>query len=70
MSQSGFFDYTHRQEKLKKMHPFFDELNEIIIWENFRSILEAGIKRSKIGRPAYDLVLMFKILILPDSQLR
>jgi len=44
-----------------------ERLSEVVNFEAFRYRLEKAIKRSdssKGGRPPYDLVLMFKILVL------
>lgn len=64
MSEPGFFDWSERQNKLARMRPFLDDLNKIIDWEIFRITLETHIKRSNMGRPSFDLVFMFKILVL------
>jgi hypothetical protein len=46
---------------------FLEQVNRLVEWESFRPILESAIERKdsgKGGRPAFDLVLMFKILVL------
>ena len=55
-------------DKLSKMGDPLERLNEIIDWEMFCPILKKYVVRNepsaKGGRPPYDVVLMFKILIL------
>jgi IS5 family transposase len=63
----GFFDQDIRLSKLTKLGDPLEKLSKGIDFETFRLILEE--KLSKIakgagGRPPYDYVLMFKILIL------
>lgn len=63
----GFFDQDIRLSKLSKLGDPLVKLNESIDFEIFRSILEdklARVPKGKGGRPAYDYVLLFKILIL------
>jgi transposase len=46
---------------------FLENLNQFVVWESFRGLLDEALKRSprkKGGRPAYDAVLMFKVLVL------
>ncbi len=65
--QMGLFDEENRLEKLSQLGDSLVRLNKVIQWEIFRSILdEARRKESKGpgGRPPYDSVLMFKILVL------
>ena len=67
MQQAGFFDFSKRQEKLLKTRDFLEQLNQVVAWELFRPVLEAAIIRKngdKGGRPGFDLVLMFKMLVL------
>jgi IS5 family transposase len=64
----GLFDEQIRLEKLSKKNDPLEQLNGHIDFEFFRKpmekFFEKDIDRSKGGRPAYDYVLMFKILIL------
>ena len=65
--QIGMFDEERRLEKLSEKGDSLEKLNQVIDWESFRSILEEAVPRStgkKGGRPPYDHVLMFKILVL------
>lgn len=64
----GLFDEQVRLDKLSQKKDPLDKLNGFIDFEFFRSPLNKVIglntDMSKGGRPAYDVVLMFKILIL------
>jgi transposase, IS5 family len=64
----GLFDEQIRLEKLSKKQDPLERLSGHIDFEYFRKPLEKALKpssdNSKGGRPAYDLVLMFKVLIL------
>lgn len=64
----GLFDEQIRLEKLSKKQDPLEQLSLHIDFEFFRKPLtrffEKGAVRSKGGRPPYDYVLMFKILIL------
>lgn len=64
----GLFDEQIRLEKLSKKEDPLEKLSAHIDFEYFRKALEDGLGRdtdkSKGGRPSYDVVLMFKILIL------
>ena len=64
----GLFDEQIRLEKLSKKQDPLERLSQHIDFEYFRKPLEKALikdaDKSKGGRPAYDVVLMFKILIL------
>lgn len=63
----GFFDQDIRLTKLTKLGDPLEKLNKGVDFEIFRVILEKNlIKQSKGagGRPPYDYVLMFKVMIL------
>ena len=67
MKQKGFFDETDRLEKLSELGDSLEKLNKHIIWEDFRVILTKAFKKEAQGpggRPPFDYVMMFKILIL------
>jgi len=67
MSQFGFFDVSGRLESLSSCGDPLQKLKELVPWEDFRPLIDqAGLDPTKqgTGRPAYDAVLMFKILIL------
>lgn len=67
MRQAGFFDLRERQKKLLATRDFLDRVNRFVAWESFRPVLDKALKRSmgdKGGRPPFDPVSMFKILVL------
>jgi IS5 family transposase len=63
----GFFDVDERLAELSAKGDDLERLNALVDFELFRPALEAAVPRgdrSKGGRPPFDHVLMFKILIL------
>ena len=63
----GFFDQDLRLSKLSELGDPLERLNTGINFEFFRNLLETRLtklSKNKGGRPPYDYVLMFKILIL------
>src|SRR5215469_5307155 len=67
MKQKGFFDETDRLKKLSELGDSLEKLNKQINWEDFRGILTRTFKKEAQGpggRPPFDYVMMFKILIL------
>ncbi|MBI3259812.1 MAG: IS5 family transposase [Ignavibacteriae bacterium] len=63
----GFFDYEFRQAELKKRSNPLEKLDKVIDWEIFRSLVEevfAMKSKGTGGAPAYDRLMMFKILVL------
>ena len=67
MAQPGLFDLQNRLKSLSEFGDPLEKLKEVIDFEAFRSEMEGGLEfsdRSKGGRPPYDAVLIFKILIL------
>lgn len=63
----SLFDEENRMAKLSKIGDPLEILNTIIKWEMFRNILNKNIVRkesNKGERPPFDLVMMFKILVL------
>lgn len=66
MLQSGFFDLDDRYKKLNERDPLI-HLNEWIDWEYFRPTLSKvreKERKSNAGRKGFDVVLMFKVLVL------
>ena len=66
MVQMGMFAEEARLEKLSKLGDTLERL-DVINWELFRPTLETAIPRadrSKGGRPSFDSILMFRILVL------
>lgn len=67
MHQSGLFDVQLRHERVRQYATMLDQLNSLINWEDFRKTLEIvrnKERKSNAGRKPFDVVLMFKILIL------
>ena len=65
--QLGFFDLTHRYDALTKKGDPLEDLAQHIPWAHFRKTLEKSLRRSKRpkgGRPPFDAILMFKVLVL------
>jgi IS5 family transposase len=65
--QTGFFDWQFRFEKLEKNGDPLRQLNDVINWERFRPTLSAvheKERRSNAGAKPYDVVMMFKILVI------
>lgn len=62
-----FFDQDIRLSKLTQLGDPLDKLNKSIDFEGFRALLADRLIRlakGKGGRPPYDYVLLFKVLIL------
>lgn len=51
-------------EKVTPKNRFLDELSKITPWDKIRELLELKIQRSNKGRPSYDLILLFKMLLI------
>jgi IS5 family transposase len=67
MKQKGFFDENDRLAELSKMGDPLEKLNDHVKWENFREKLTSAFynePKGPGGRPPYDYVMMFKVLIL------
>lgn len=67
MMQTGLFDWQTRFEQLDNGGDPLVKLNEVVNWELFRSDLEQvreKDRKSNAGRKPFDVILMFKILIL------
>ena len=68
MKFNGLFDDFFQLEKLDKLGDPLKQLNEVVEWEMFRPVLEKACKRryerGEGGRPGYDLMLLFKMLII------
>lgn len=63
----SFFDEQFRLEKINTLKDPLVKLNAIIRWEDFRPIIDTAFAitdPSKGGRPNYDRVMMFKVLII------
>jgi len=67
MKQSGLFGLSDHLKRLSANGDPLEELGRIVDFEGFRPLLEAALAYSdgkKGGRPPYDAVAMFKVLIL------
>jgi IS5 family transposase len=65
--QAGFFDVEERLAGLSRKGDDLERLAAVVDFELFRPELEAAVPRadrSKGGRPPFDHVLMFKVLVL------
>jgi len=67
--ERSFFDAEFRLRKIDRIGDPLNKLNAVIDWEVFRPILANGFSREEVakgpgGRPPYDYVLRFKVLIL------
>ena len=67
MGQRSFFDLEDRLRSLSVLGDPLEALDQAIPWEEFREPLakiREKERKSNAGRPPFDLVLMFKVLIL------
>ena len=67
MTQPGFFDVDERLAALSAAGDPLEQLGAVVDFELFRAVLDAALARSdrsRGGRPPYDVVLMFKVLVL------
>jgi IS5 family transposase len=65
--QPGFFDADERLRALSAAGDPLERLRSVVDFELFRPELEAALDRSdrsRGGRPPYDAVLMFRVLVL------
>jgi IS5 family transposase len=65
--QLSIFDEAKRMEKISKLGDTLEQLDRIVDWQIFQPILEEAIPREpqlKGGRPPFDRLLMFKVLII------
>ena len=65
--QFGFFDLETQLDKIYQLNDILPTLHSLIDWESFRNALNKVRKESHPsngGRPSFDVVLMFKILVL------
>ena len=64
---AGLFDLEYHEKKIKEYQPPLTKLDKVISWEIFREPIEEALyeePKGAGGRPAYDKLMMFKILIL------
>ncbi len=65
--QSGFFDHEDRLALLERLGDPLPKLSRVVDWEAFRPLLSKSLPErepGKGGRPPYDPLLMFKVLVL------
>lgn len=65
--QTGLFDWEIRFQQLSDGGDPLVKLNDVVKWDSFRKLLEKAReteRRSPAGRKPYDVILMFKILVL------
>ncbi|WP_415406223.1 IS5 family transposase [Sulfurovum sp. CS9] len=63
----GLFDYENQLEKINAHQPPLNKLDKVIDWEIFRNPIEEALyvePKAPGGRPPFDRLMMFKILIL------
>src|SRR5918993_5222757 len=68
--QAGFFDIEERLKELSAKGDTLERLSGLVDFELFRPDLERAVPRadrSRGGRPPFEHVLMFKVLILQVS---
>ena len=71
MGQIGLFDYENRLKELSELGDPLEIINRVIRWKKFRPIIDRPFRKdrkSNAGRPPYDYILMFKILILQTDR--
>lgn len=64
---AGLFDAEYHERRIKEYQPPLSKLNKVINWELFRGTIEETLyvePKGAGGRPSFDKVMMFKILIL------
>ena len=67
LGQRGFWDVDERYELLSKVGDPLEKLDAVVPWDVFRKPLAKALKRSdgaKGGRPPFDTIMMFKVLVL------
>jgi len=67
MVQTGLFDLEFRCRELERNGDPLVKINETVPWEDFRDLLNKvreKERKNEAGRKAFDVVMMFKILIL------
>ena len=65
--QISFFDESNRLKKISTLGDSLEQLDRIVNWRIFTPILDQAIPREpqpKGGRPPFDNLLMFKILVI------
>lgn len=63
----GLFEEQFRDEKISKLKDPLEQLNQFIRWEDFRPVIDKAFAVSDPslgGRPPFDRVMLFKVLVL------
>ena len=64
----SIFSSAKREKKLSALGDHLEQLNEVINWEMFRPVLQKAVSKEEPkgpgGRKRYDVVMMFKVLVL------
>ena len=70
--QPGFFDRDERLARLEKLGDPLPQIEKLVNWAGFRAVLEKAwpVRSPSGGRPPYDAVLMFKVLVLQPRNTR
>jgi transposase, IS5 family len=66
-SQIGLFDVENKLTQLSAMGDPLEKLNNAINWNLFKPVLNKAFRKerkSNAGRPPYDYVMMFKVLVI------
>lgn len=69
--RAGFWDIDEPYVRPSEAGDPLEKLNTVVPWEVFRKPLAKALKRSdgaKGGRPPFDAVMMFKIMVFSDDQ--
>lgn len=69
MGQMSLFDTENALEALSKQGDPLERLNKSVDWKIFKPILDKAFRKerkSNAGRPPFDYVVLFKILVLQD----
>lgn len=67
MGQIGLFDVENRLAELSEMGDPLEKLDKAVNWNRFKPVIDKAFRKerkSNAGRPPYEYVLMFKILVL------
>jgi len=67
MGQMGFFDLSDKLSALSELGDPLEKLNQTVDWSIFQPVLARTFRKERkslAGRPAYEYLLMFKVLIL------
>jgi Transposase and inactivated derivatives, IS5 family len=67
MSQLGLFDVENKLAELSAMGDPLEKLDKAINWNHFKPLLNKAFRKerkSNAGRPPFDYVMMFKVLVL------